>query len=255
MSKESLAQYHEALVKDSRELFTKEQKIGIIAQSLLETGFGTSSLSDKNNFGGMMWRDVFEDISGCYPYKYTSPSDNITTDYVACGSPQDYINVYYAFIERSRYAGWKSTQSAKQFIQWLKDRGYATDPQYVAKVSSLFTQAEGIFYKYVGEKNQGSFTLRGGTQLEISNSESAWKAERTIQGLSAVLSQLESHFLPSSPVKISFSEENESVTYSDVFNVFQKVDAPFLAPQALKIKEEGAEITMVFNLREGYKYE
>lgn len=258
MSKESLARYHKALVQDSSGKFTKEQKVGIIAQSLTETGRGTSILSDKNNFGGMMWRKEFEGIPGCQRFEYTSPSDNITTDYVACRAPEDYVNVYYAFIERPFYVGWKSTKTSYAFIKHLKDGGYAADPNYVKKVSSLFPEAENIYNIYKEVIKDETFSLISdsqGLKIECSDPQYNRSVDHTIKSLQEVFDEFaETH--PTSKFELSFSQEEKMVSLSDIYEAFRRIPSDFLKPLDVEISTEGAtEIKMIFSLKEGYKYE
>lgn len=126
-------------------MFTNGQKIAICAQSLLESNFGKSYLAmNANNYCGMMWRNVFEGHKEFSPIKYTSPSDGIDTYYLKCAYPADFLIAYMLFIERSIYEGWEEKKTALEYISHLKACGYASDDNYVNKVSSLFNEAEKI---------------------------------------------------------------------------------------------------------------
>lgn len=131
------------LVGKSKTL-SEGQKIGIVAQSMLETGKGTSELSKAyNNFGGLMWRRVFDGNTQFYPVEYTSSSDGIKTEYLACRIPEAFYEAYIKFINRDIYKGWSRETSAKGYISFIHSCGYAADPEYVAKVSALFQEAAG----------------------------------------------------------------------------------------------------------------
>lgn len=117
-----------------------------VAQWLHETGRGTSFLAkEHNNFGGMMWRSEmvewrpFVNISYI---EYTSPSDNITTNYVSCGTLIDWIKCYWRFINRTPYVGWReNAATGEKFLRFIFSKHYAMDPKYVDKVLSFLPEA------------------------------------------------------------------------------------------------------------------
>ena len=123
-----------------------------LAQWMLESGRGDSWLATyHSNFGGMMWRD---EMRG-WPIEmkigfieYTSPSDNIKTNYVSCGSLATWIRCYWKFIDRAPYKGWReyAKHSAENYIGYLKQCGYAADPDYVDKVLALLPEASELLY-------------------------------------------------------------------------------------------------------------
>lgn len=117
-----------------------------VAQWLHETGRGKSFLAEKhNNFGGMMWRSEmvewrpFVNISYI---EYTSPSDNITTNYVSCATLIDWIKCYWRFINRTPYVGWReNAATGEKFLRFIFSKHYAMDPKYVDKVLSFLPEA------------------------------------------------------------------------------------------------------------------
>ena len=114
-----------------------------VAQWILETGWGNSSLAqDHNNFGGMMWRTELAEIEGNYGVIYTSPSDNITTNYLHTSSIQNWFKSYWRFIDRWPYVGWRdNARTGEEYIRFIKSKGYAGDPKYVDKVLSKLPAA------------------------------------------------------------------------------------------------------------------
>ena len=134
-------------------MFTKkEHHIAVIAQSILESNNGGSYLAEKHsNFCGVMWKKEFEGHWQLAKTHYTSPSDNISTDYLSCDKPESFLLGYEILIGRSIYDGWENTNSSLEYIAHLKACGYAADAKYVEKVSDIFPRAEEIYAKIIAE--------------------------------------------------------------------------------------------------------
>lgn len=136
-----------------------------LAQAILESGFGESELSAKyfNFFGikaGGNWK---------------GPTVNFLSN-EAGGARRSDFRVYknaaegfkahgQFFHENSRYKeAFKYSNDSKKFLQAIKDAGYATDPNYVAKVSGFIDQVQA----YVASKNlfppssQVTYTISAG---------------------------------------------------------------------------------------------
>lgn len=116
-----------------------------IAQSALETGWGTSALMVKANafFGikaGTDWtgKVYSTKTQECYNDKdYTT----ITDLFRAYDSLEESVADYYDLITGlSRYAGACNQSNAQTCIQAIKDGGYATSPTYVDNVMSIINQ-------------------------------------------------------------------------------------------------------------------
>ena len=113
-----------------------------IAQSCLETGYGTSALMTKANafFGikaGSTWKGKV------YSSKTKECYDGVnfvstTAVFRAYDSVEDSVKDYYNFISgSSRYKSCCGVTDAKQCITIIKKGGYATDPDYVSKVMNI----------------------------------------------------------------------------------------------------------------------
>ncbi len=174
-------------------------QVGIIAQSLHESGRGTSELAlTKNNFNGMQFRDVHKDIEGTSPYRYCSSSDGILTDYVCANTPQTYLKCYLAFINRERYQGWENTDTPYNFIKHLYERGYATDPNYMSKVEKFFGEAKEILFIDHSEEEHDWYRIVKCTQdneyylVCMAGEEALSKVplERTVVDLAEVLADM-----------------------------------------------------------------
>lgn len=115
-------------------------KVVTVAQWLLESGKGLSELFQKyNNAGGMKWRVLNPIVKGTAPVEYKA-CDGIGT-YASCDSFETFFRYYWAFIGRSPYKGWQNHDSI-DYIQHIKDNGYAQDKAYVGKVESLLPLAK-----------------------------------------------------------------------------------------------------------------
>lgn len=114
-------------------------KVASLAQWILESGRGTSLLATKHhNFGGLKWRNEMEGFAKRAFYEASDGPDY----YCKFASLEDFITGYWKFITRSPYTGWEDqTDSPEEYIEFLKSKGYAGDPNYVIKVTNLFSEA------------------------------------------------------------------------------------------------------------------
>lgn len=118
----------------------------IIAQSVLETGWGQSKIMMKANalFGikaGSGWKgkvyssytnEVYDGVE-CTEYATFRAYDNI----------EDSIEDYYKLI-KNNYKKALNCDSQKECIEAIKNGGYATDPEYVSKIMSIINANEFI---------------------------------------------------------------------------------------------------------------
>ena len=112
----------------------------IIAQAILESGWGDSELTEraKNLFG----IKAFPDWKG---KKITLPTtewyNNVRTvveaDFRAYDSLNASIEDHNRLLSKSRYASLRGETDYKNACQKLLDSGYATDPEYAAKLISI----------------------------------------------------------------------------------------------------------------------
>jgi len=117
----------------------------MIAQICLESGYGKSQLTQKaNNFGGSK-------AVGSQPY-VTFPTweyikgvkTRVQSKFTKFATPLDGLKGYALFFHvNPRYR--KALQypnDSYQFLVEVKKAGYATDPNYVAKVSSIMNKID-----------------------------------------------------------------------------------------------------------------
>ena len=110
----------------------------IIAQAIIESGWGKSGLASKyhNYFGlkcGSSWKGGSVNMATREEYKpgvVTNIRDNFRTyeDFDAG------IRGYFEFINTSRYKNLKGVKSPEEYVRRLKADGYATSSKYVDNI-------------------------------------------------------------------------------------------------------------------------
>ena len=113
----------------------------IIAQAIIESGWGKSGLASKyhNYFGlkcGSSWKGGSVNMSTREEYKpgvVTNIRDNFRTyeDFDAG------IRGYFEFINTSRYANLKGVKSPEEYVRRIKIDGYATSSKYVDNIMKV----------------------------------------------------------------------------------------------------------------------
>ena len=114
----------------------------IIAQAILESGWGKSKLASKyhNYFGmkcGSSWRGKYTDMKTKEEYKKGTLTD-IRAKFRAYDTLEQGIRGYFDFISAKRYANLKKANSAHEYIEMLKADGYATSSTYVDTVYNIW---------------------------------------------------------------------------------------------------------------------
>lgn len=152
-TKMQVADFIDKLSKLAMAEYKKRKKAGqkwvlpsvCIAQSALETGWGTSPVMVKANayFGikaGTNWegRVYSTKTQECYNGRdYTT----ITDLFRAYGSLKDSVADYFDLITGlDRYSAACNQADARKCIQAVKDGGYATSPAYVTNIMSIINQ-------------------------------------------------------------------------------------------------------------------
>lgn len=109
----------------------------IIAQAILESNWGESSLSKKyhNYFGlkcGSKWTGKSVNLSTKEEYR-AGEITNIKANFRVYDSMEAGIKGYFEFIQISRYKNLKGITDPKKYLETIKADGYATDSKYVDK--------------------------------------------------------------------------------------------------------------------------
>ena len=110
----------------------------LLSQWSLESNFGDSKLAKEFlNFGGLKWRD---EMKGYALKRFLkTPSEPEGTDWCKFDSVEKFIEGYWHFVHRSPYpeiddaARWNDLE----YLLYLKKKGYASDPNYVEKVTKI----------------------------------------------------------------------------------------------------------------------
>lgn len=107
----------------------------IISQAIHESGWGESKLAAKyhNYFGlkcGTKWKG--RSVNMKTQEEYTAGSlTTISANFRAYDSMEEGVKGYFEFIQLPRYSNLKGVTSPRQYLQRIKDDGYATGSQYV----------------------------------------------------------------------------------------------------------------------------
>ena len=138
MDKESFIQKVAEKVRKYAPLYGIEVHSPIIAQAILESGWGSSVLASKyNNYFGLKcggaWTGKSVNMQTSEEYEvgvHTQIRDNfrVFEDF------DDGIRGYFEFINYSRYANLKGVTSPEEYCRRLKADGYATSSKYVDNI-------------------------------------------------------------------------------------------------------------------------
>ena len=110
----------------------------IIAQAIIESGWGKSGLASKyhNYFGlkcGSSWKGSSVNMATKEEYKVGTLT-NIRDNFRVFEDFDDGIRGYFEFINKSRYANLKGVKNPEEYVRRLKADGYATSSKYVDNI-------------------------------------------------------------------------------------------------------------------------
>lgn len=110
----------------------------IIAQAILESGWGGSSLASKyNNFFGLKcggsWKGKSVNLATKEEYTVGTLTD-IRANFRVYDSIEDGVKGYFEFINYSRYANLKGVEEPEEYCRRIKADGYATSSTYVTNL-------------------------------------------------------------------------------------------------------------------------
>ena len=110
----------------------------IIAQAILESGWGKSGLASKyhNYFGlkcGSSWKGKSVNMATKEEYKVGTLT-NIRDNFRVYDSMDAGVKGYFDFINTSRYANLKGVKSPEEYVRRIKADGYATSSKYVDNI-------------------------------------------------------------------------------------------------------------------------
>ena len=129
----------------------------IIAQAILESGWGESKLASKyHNYFGMKCGTTWKGKSVNMETKEEYTPGTLTTikdNFRVYDSMEEGVKGYFEFIQKPRYKNLKGVTDPKKYLQLIKADGYATDSSYVESTYRLVTQYELTEYDAEGGTN------------------------------------------------------------------------------------------------------
>ena len=110
----------------------------IIAQAILESGWGGSTLASKyNNFFGLKcggsWKGKSVNMATKEEYTVGVMTD-IRDNFRVFDSMEDGVKGYFDFINYSRYSNLKGVTNPEEYCRLIKADGYATSSTYVTNL-------------------------------------------------------------------------------------------------------------------------
>lgn len=110
----------------------------IIAQAILESGWGGSTLASKyNNFFGLTcggsWKGKSVNMATKEEYTVGTLTD-IRANFRVYDSIEDGVKGYFEFINYSRYGNLKGVTNPEEYCRLIKADGYATSSTYVTNL-------------------------------------------------------------------------------------------------------------------------
>ena len=138
MDKEAFIQKVAEKVRKYAPLYGISVHSPIIAQAIIESGWGKSGLASKyhNYFGlkcGSSWKGGSVNMATKEEYKVGTIT-NIRDNFRVFDDFDDGIRGYFEFINTSRYKNLKGVKSPEEYVRRLKADGYATSSKYVDNV-------------------------------------------------------------------------------------------------------------------------
>lgn len=156
----------------------------IIAQAILESGWGKSGLASKyhNYFGlkcGSSWKGKSVNMATKEEYEVGTLT-NIRDNFRVYDSMEAGVKGYFDFINTSRYANLKGVKSPEEYVKRIKADGYATSSKYVDNIMRVIRDNKLTRFDGNGDDdmNKEELTGRALTGKEIIDI----LAERVING-------------------------------------------------------------------------
>ena len=137
----------------------------IIAQAILESGWGKSCLASKyhNYFGlkcGSSWKGKSVNMATKEEYKVGTLT-NIRDNFRVYDSMEAGVKGYFDFINTSRYANLKGVKSPEEYVRRIKADGYATSSKYVDNIMRVIRDNKLTRFDGNGDGNMKKDELTG----------------------------------------------------------------------------------------------
>ena len=137
----------------------------IIAQAILESGWGKSVLASKyhNYFGlkcGSSWKGKSVNMATKEEYKVGTLT-NIRDNFRVYDSMEAGVKGYFDFIDTVRYANLKFVKSPEEYMRRIKADGYATSSKYVDNIMRVIRDNKLTRFDGNGDGNMKKEELTG----------------------------------------------------------------------------------------------
>ena len=137
----------------------------IIAQAIIESGWGKSGLASKyhNYFGlkcGSSWKGKSVNMTTKEEYKVGTIT-NIRDNFRVFDDFDDGIRGYFEFTNTSRYANLKGVKNPEEYVRRLKADGYATSSKYVDNIMRVIRDNKLTRFDGNGDVNMKKEELTG----------------------------------------------------------------------------------------------
>ena len=158
---EQIAKY----VKKYAYVYGIEVHSPIIAQAILESGWGKSTLASKyhNYFGlkcGSTWKGKSVNMITKEEYKVGTMT-SIRDNFRVYDSMEDGVKGYFEFINTSRYSNLKGVKSPEEYALRIKFDGYATSSEYVSNIMRVIYDNKLTRFDRNGDNNMKKEELTG----------------------------------------------------------------------------------------------
>lgn len=145
----------------------------IIAQAILESGWGESKLSAKyhNYFGlkcGTKWKGPSVNMTTQEEYQ-PGVSTIIKDNFRVYSSMEEGVKGYFEFIQLARYQNLRGITDPKKYLETIKADGYATSSKYVENTYALVVQ-----YNLTQYDEKGGNSTMGRTAQDVLNVMRSW---------------------------------------------------------------------------------
>lgn len=146
----------------------------IIAQAILESGWGESKLASKyhNYFGlkcGTKWTGPSVNMTTQEEYK-PGTLTTITDNFRVYDNMQEGVKGYFEFIQLARYQNLRGIKDPKKYLETIKADGYVTSSSYVTDVYKCVTSYDLTQY----DKKSGGNGVMGRTAQDVLNVMRSW---------------------------------------------------------------------------------
>ena len=137
----------------------------IIAQAILESGWGKSTLASKyhNYFGlkcGSTWKGKSVNMITKEEYKVGTMT-SIRDNFRVYDSMEDGVKGYFDFINTRRYSNLKGVKNPEEYVLRIKFDGYATSSEYVDNIMRVIYDNKLTRFDRNGDVNMKKEELTG----------------------------------------------------------------------------------------------